>query len=78
MPVFVEMKHKMDPVIIGGNMERFIHELNMQSAQGKQFLLMQAPDETPIGINIREVLTVRPQRPEDAFYSDTISAEGER
>jgi hypothetical protein len=75
MPVFIEMKGKLDPVVIGGSMERFVHELNMQSAQGKQFLLLQAPDDTPIGINVREVLTVRPQRAEDAFFNDTVSAE---
>jgi hypothetical protein len=76
MPIFVEMKGKLDPVILGGSMERFVHDLNMQRAQGKQFLLLQAPDDTPVAINAEEVLTVRPQRPEDAFFSDTISSAG--
>jgi hypothetical protein len=67
----------LDPVIIGGSMERFVHNLNMQAAQGKQFLLLEGPDDTPIGINVKEVLTVRGQSPEDAYFSDTVSAEGE-
>jgi hypothetical protein len=73
MPVFIEMKGKLDPVIVAGSFERFVHDLNMQAAQGKQFLLLQEPDDTPVSINVKEVLTVRPQRPEDAYFSDTIT-----
>jgi hypothetical protein len=76
MTVIVEIENRLDPLMLGGSMERFVHELNLQSAQGKQFLLMQAPDDSPVGLNIRKVLTIRPERPEDAFFSDTASGGG--
>lgn len=73
MAVELEMRGKLEPLRIGGTMEGFVHELNLQSAQGKTFILVQEPDETPIGINYKEILVVRPEKPEDAFFSDTVT-----
>lgn len=71
MAVTLELRGKLDQLRIGGTMEGFLHELNLQSAQGKTFILVQTPDETPIGINYKEILVVRPEKPEDAFFSRT-------
>jgi hypothetical protein len=78
MPLLVEMKGRLNDVIIGGSFERFVHDLNVQAAQGKQFIMLQDPDDIPVGLNVKEILTVRPQSAEDAFFSDTISSEGSR
>jgi hypothetical protein len=73
MAVIVELKGRLNPLVIGGSMERFVHELNLQASQGKQFIMMQKPDDTPIAFNQREVLTVEPQDPESAFFGDTVT-----
>lgn len=73
MAIEVELEGRLNPILIGGTFEGLVSELNLHAAQNKQFILVKDTHDMPQAFNVQKVTTARPQTPEEAFFSDTIT-----
>lgn len=67
MAVEITLFNAFEPVIVDGTFDKLAGEINLQMVQGKQLVALQQLDGQPIGINVNNINTIRPQTPEDAF-----------
>jgi hypothetical protein len=52
----IEMRGRLEPVIIDGDMAAALNEFNMAAAKGKSFAVMEKPDGKSVGIYIPNML----------------------
>jgi hypothetical protein len=69
VPVDIMMRGQLNPVVVKGNFEKLLNDINMQMVQGRQLIAVQSPDDLPIAINVNNINTMKPQSMESAFFS---------
>jgi hypothetical protein len=65
MTLFIKMKDELDAFPIKGDMKEFMGELNIAFAQGKNFVILPKPDDSPRMIAVHNI-----------SYADEVVDEG--
>lgn len=67
MTVIITMRNQFEPVHVQGDFKDLAHNINLQMAQGKQLIVVQATDDSALGLNINNINTIKEESAEDAF-----------
>lgn len=55
--IFIQMRGKLERVVVDMNDQEFLSECNIAALQGKEFVLARKPGGEMVGINVRNILT---------------------
>lgn len=67
MTVIITMRNQLEPVLVQGSFEKLAYDINLQMQQGKKLIAVSALDDTPLGLNVDNINTIKAQSVEDAF-----------
>lgn len=68
MTITIEMRGRLEPLVINGGISEALHAFSLASAQGTPFVLLQKPDGKAIGIQTLNILTLEELEDEGLVY----------